>query len=75
MLKYAVVEVFRCAEEIISQNRRSVVDYAIVHRDLGRHSRSNTAALNPLTSSMIRSVHDLFLLGEGGASACWSPRS
>ncbi|PNH06379.1 hypothetical protein TSOC_007257 [Tetrabaena socialis] len=38
ILKYAVVEVFRCAEEIICQNRRSVVDYAIMHREQGKQS-------------------------------------
>lgn len=38
MLKYAVVDVFNCAEEIIRKYRRSVLDYAIHHRELGKHS-------------------------------------
>jgi hypothetical protein len=38
IIKYAVRDVFICAEEIIKQHRRSVLDYAIFHRELGRQS-------------------------------------
>lgn len=33
MLKYAMVDVFRCAEQIISNYGRSTLDYAIYHRE------------------------------------------
>jgi hypothetical protein len=38
ILKYGTVDVFTCAEQIIQTHRRSVLDYAIFHRELNRHS-------------------------------------
>ena len=38
ILKYGTVDVFICAEQIIQAHRRSVLDYAIYHREVGKHS-------------------------------------
>jgi hypothetical protein len=38
IVKYAIVDVFTCAEQIVSKNRNSVIDYAIFHRELGNQS-------------------------------------
>ena len=38
ILKYATTEVFQCAEAIITKYRRSLLDYAIHHREQGLHS-------------------------------------
>lgn len=38
ILKYGVLEVFTCAEQIILKYRRSVLDYAIFHREQGKKS-------------------------------------
>ncbi|GFR49944.1 hypothetical protein Agub_g12051 [Astrephomene gubernaculifera] len=38
ILKYATMDVFACAEEIIKKYRRSVLDYAIFHRQQDRLS-------------------------------------
>ena len=38
MIKYATLNVFECAEQIIKQNRRCVLDYAIFHRERGKQT-------------------------------------
>jgi hypothetical protein len=38
MLKYATVNVFECAEQIIAQKRRCILDYATAHRELGKQT-------------------------------------
>lgn len=38
ILKYAAVNVFQCAEQIITRSRRCVLDYAIFHRELGKQA-------------------------------------
>ncbi|EFJ39150.1 hypothetical protein VOLCADRAFT_94953 [Volvox carteri f. nagariensis] len=37
IIKYATMEVLVCAEEIIRKYRRSVLEYAIYHREHGKH--------------------------------------
>ena len=38
MLKYATVNVFECAEQIMMQNRRCILDYAIVNLERGKQT-------------------------------------
>ena len=38
ILKYATVSVFICTDQILGQHRRSVLDYAIFHRELGKQA-------------------------------------
>ena len=38
MLKYATVNVFECADQIMLQNRRCILDYAIFHRERGKQT-------------------------------------
>ena len=38
MLKYATVNVFECAEQIMMQHRRCILDYAIVHLERGKQT-------------------------------------
>lgn len=38
ILKYATMDVFTCAEQIITKHRRSVLDYAIHHRELNQQA-------------------------------------
>ena len=38
MLKYATVNVFECANQIMLQNRRCILDYANVHREGGKQT-------------------------------------
>ena len=38
ILKYATVSVFICTDQILGQHHRSVLDYAIFHRELGKQA-------------------------------------
>ena len=38
VLKYAAVDVFTCVEQIVQRHRRSVLDYAIMHRERNKHT-------------------------------------
>ena len=38
MLKYAAVNVFECAEQIVMQNPRYILDYAVVHHKRGKQT-------------------------------------
>ncbi|GLC50420.1 hypothetical protein PLESTB_000377500 [Pleodorina starrii] len=37
IIKYATMEVFVCVEQIIRKYRRSVLEYAMYHRERGKH--------------------------------------